>query len=196
MVAGAALLSLAPVMISVAALIRLDSEGPIFFRQTRVGLRGRPFLVYKFRTMVRNAEELAGGRVTRLDSPMVTRLGRMLRTTSLDELPQLFNVWKGEMSLVGPRPLLPGSIKAIEMRRQDMRPGCTGLPVVSGRQSLDWDRRIELDLYYVDHWSLWLDLKILLRTIPVALSRENVYDPQGEMKTRPVIVSIAGQPRS
>jgi sugar transferase EpsL len=115
---------------------------------------------------------------------VVTPFGRFLRTSSLDEIPQLFNVLKGEMSLVGPRPLLPGSVAPGEMRRQDMLPGCTGLAVVRGRQLLTWDERMQIDLWYVDHWSLALDLEILLKTIPVALSRRGVYDAQGEMKTR------------
>jgi lipopolysaccharide/colanic/teichoic acid biosynthesis glycosyltransferase len=183
-VAGAGLVALAPVMIAIAAAIRLESKGPVFFRQTREGHRRKPFTVYKFRSMVQNAEQRAGGFITRLDSPMVTSCGRFLRMSSLDELPQLINVLRGEMSLVGPRPLLPGSIGPNESRRQDMRPGCTGLAVVRGRQLLDWDQRIQLDLFYVDHWSLGLDLEILVKTIPVALSRRGVYDAQGEMKSR------------
>jgi lipopolysaccharide/colanic/teichoic acid biosynthesis glycosyltransferase len=183
--AGVGLMALAPVMLPIALLIRLESEGPVLFRQTREGHGGKPFSVYKFRSMVQNAEQRAGGVVTRLDSPMVTRFGRFLRTSSLDELPQLINVLKGEMSLVGPRPLLPGSVSAGEMRRQDMRPGCTGLVVVRGRQLLDWDERMQIDLWYVDNWSLRLDLEILLKTVPVALLRQGVYDVHGEMKTRP-----------
>jgi sugar transferase EpsL len=115
---------------------------------------------------------------------MVTSFGRFLRTSSLDEIPQLINVLKGEMSLVGPRPLLPGSVGPSEVRRHDMLPGCTGLAVVRGRQLLTWDERMQIDLWYVDHWSLRLDLEVLLKTIPVALSRRGVYDAQGEMKTR------------
>lgn len=183
--AGTALVGLAPLLALTALAIKIDSPGPILFRQIRVGEKGRPFEILKFRSMVPDATLRAGGQVTRLDSPLVTPLGRFLRLSSIDELPQLINVLRGEMSLVGPRPLLPGSIKASEMRRQDMRPGCTGLPVVSGRQSLDWERRMELDLLYVDDWSLWLDLKILLKTIPVALLAKNVYDKSGEMRMRP-----------
>ncbi len=182
-IATIGVLTLAPLMIVIAAAIKLDSPGPIIFRQQRIGLHGRLFWIHKFRSMVTDADRDGG--VTRLADPRVTRLGRLLRLSSLDEIPQLFNVIAGEMSLVGPRPLLPGTVHFSENRRHDMRPGCTGLPVISGRQSLDWEERMRLDLWYVDHWSPWLDLRILLRTIPVALSRKHVYNAQGQMPSRP-----------
>lgn len=184
-IAGTSLLLLAPALAAIALGVKLTSPGPIFFRQERVGLKGRLFLIWKFRSMAVDAMERAGGHVTRLDSPLVTPFGRFLRVSSLDELPQLINVVRGEMSLVGPRPLLQGTIHASEMRRQDMRPGCTGLAAVNGRQGLDWERRLELDLWYVDHWSLWLDLKVVVKTIPAVLFAKNISDSRGEMKARP-----------
>lgn len=171
-----------PFLILIAIAIKLDSPGPVIFRQGRAGLYGEPFTVCKFRSMVVGADR--DGPVTRLADPKVTRVGRFLRLTSLDELPQLVNVLRGEMSLVGPRPLLPDSIKPDEGWRQTMKPGCTSLPIVSGRQSLDWDERMRLDRWYVENWSLWLDLRILFKTILVAISRKNVYNEQGQMVPR------------
>jgi len=181
--ASVGLLVFSPVMCVVAVGIMLDSGGPVIFRQRRVGRCGRAFWVNKFRSMTVNAER--NGPASARASDYVTRTGRLLRLTSLDELPQLVNVLTGDMSIVGPRPLLPGTIRPSEARRHDMRPGCTGLPVVSGRQAIGWDERIRLDLWYVDHWSLWLDITILLRTVPVVLSRRNVYNVHGETPLRP-----------
>lgn len=181
-VAVISLLIAAPVMMLIAIAIRLESDGPVFFRQVRAGRNGRLFRIFKFRSMVQNAD--INGPVTRIDDHRVTRLGRLLRLTSLDELPQLFNVLKGDMSLVGPRPLLLDSLRPEEKERLRMKPGITGPVAVGGRQSLDWDQRMALDLDYVRNWSLRRDLVILLRTIPVSLSRANVYDPDGEMKAR------------
>jgi lipopolysaccharide/colanic/teichoic acid biosynthesis glycosyltransferase len=174
---------LSPLIFVAAVAITLDSRGPIIFRQQRVGFRGRPFWMYKFRSMTIDAGR--NGPVSTLRSTHVTRVGRLLRLSSFDELPQLVNVLKGDMGLVGPRPLLPGTIRASEARRHEMRPGCTGIPVVSGRQAIDWDERIRLDLWYVDHWSLWLDVAIMLKTVPVLLSRRNVYNAKGETPLRP-----------
>lgn len=182
--AAVALVALAPLMVPIAAAIKLESPGPVFFRQERLGQDGRALRIFKFRSMVANAEGIDGGRVTRLDSPLVTRFGRFLRTSSLDEIPQFINVLRGEMSLVGPRPLTSESVRPEDRRRLAVRPGCTGLVVVKGRQALSWDQRMALDLWYVDHWSLRLDLEILLKTVPVALMARNVYDASGEMKTR------------
>jgi undecaprenyl phosphate N,N'-diacetylbacillosamine 1-phosphate transferase len=184
MIAMLALLVLSPLLIAIAIWIKLDSPGSVLFRQERAGLHGRPFRICKFRSMVRNAEQIAGGPVTRLDSPVVTRSGRFLRLTSLDELPQLINVLMGDMSLVGPRPLLLFTIQPDEMRRLNVRPGITGMSQVGGRQRLTWGQRMALDLWYVDHWNLWLDVCILVKTIPVVVSRQNVYDADGEMKAR------------
>ncbi len=182
------LILLAPVLVVVAALIRLDSRGPILFRQRRMGLAGRPFSCLKFRTMVPDAEarlrelearnESAGGVLFKIkDDPRVTPLGRFLRKTSLDELPQLWNVLVGQMSLVGPRPLqLRDSEKLAEFdrdgyaRRLSVVPGITGPWQVGGRSDVDSDRMLDLDLEYVERWSVGVDVKILLRTILVVVA--------------------------
>ena len=174
----------APLFVMIALAIKLTSRGPIFFRQARGGQHGRPFTMYKFRTMVSDAEmqreELArfnqmSGPVFKIDKdPRITRVGRFLRKTSFDELPQLWNVFKGEMSLVGPRPLPIYEVEKFETpsqrRRLSMKPGLTCLWQISGRNQIQsFDRWVQLDLEYIDNWSLWLDLKILVRTIPVVL---------------------------
>lgn len=168
-------------MLPAALLIKLTSKGPIFFKQQRSGLNGAPFTIYKFRTMVTNAEqikhelaamnEMSGPVFKITKDPRVTPLGRLLRKTSVDELPQLFNILRGEMSLVGPRPLPVDEIKRINdmahRRRLSVKPGLTCLWQVSGRNEIkDFDNWVRLDLEYIDNWSLWLDFKILLRTIP------------------------------
>ena len=187
--AGLGLLALLPIMAAVAVAIRLTSRGPILFRQERLGQGGRSFWCLKFRTMVPGAEaklrelealnEVAGGVLFKIkDDPRVTRLGRFLRKTSLDELPQLWNVLVGEMSLVGPRPLqVRDSEKLCELDpegyalRLSVLPGVTGPWQVGGRSEADSDRMVSLDLDYVTNWSLALDLKILVRTIGVVLCR-------------------------
>jgi len=176
---AAALIILSPVMASVALAIRAIDGGPVFFRQTRVGLHGRPFDVLKFRTMVPDAEgqlddlrernEIRGPAFKLTDDPRLTRTGRFTRAASLDELPQIWNVLRGEMSLVGPRPPLPREVQAYDLwhrRRLSMKPGITGLWQVQGRREEDFDRWVELDLAYIDRWSIWLDFKIIVRTIP------------------------------
>lgn len=177
-----------PLLVAIGLLIRLTSQGSILFRQERAGFHGRRFWMYKFRTMLPGAEdmqdqvaylnEMAGPVFKATNDPRVTRLGRFLRRWSLDELPQLFNVLKGEMSLVGPRPLPlyeVSRIKGPQRRRLAMRPGITGLWQVSGRNMIDFDEWMQLDLQYVDHWSLGLDLMILVRTIPAVLRGEGAY---------------------
>jgi len=186
-IAGAAVLLavLLPFLIGIGALIRLTSRGPVIFRQERSGFHGRRFEMYKLRTMIQGAEDLQdqvahlnemAGPVFKITSdPRLTAVGRFLRRTSLDELPQLVNVVKGEMSLVGPRPLPvyeASRIKGAQRRRLAMRPGMTGLWQVSGRNSVDFDGWMQLDLLYVDRWSFGLDLRILLHTIPVVLRGE------------------------
>lgn len=162
----------------IALIIKLGSTGPVFFRQLRVGLEGKPFRAWKFRTMTAGVENGLGRHVTP-DDPWITRAGRPLREWGLDELPQLINVLKGEMSLVGPRPVLPTHISRYterQLRRLEMKPGITGWALVNGRNQLSWKRRIELDIWYVDHWSLSLDFRILLRTVWVVLiRREGIY---------------------
>ena len=184
------ILVLSPVYLSIALLIRFDSPGSIFYRQTRIGLHGRPFEVWKFRTMVIYADalqkELEAKNETRdgilfkiKDDPRVTRIGKFLRQYSLDELPQLFNVLMGEMSLVGPRPLPLRDVEKFAERhfiRQEVLPGITGLWQVSGRSNIDdFEQVVHLDLNYIKNWSLWLDLSILLRTVKVVLQRAGAY---------------------
>ena len=187
-VGGLALLLLAsPLLVVLMAMVKLDSRGPAFFRQVRAGRNGHPFTMIKLRTMVVDAEERldelrelneGAGLLFKIgDDPRVTRLGRALRKLSLDELPQLINVLKGEMSLVGPRPLPAddGDYLGDVRRRLLVRPGITGLWQVSGRSDLSWDEAVRLDLYYVDNWSLTYDLSILWRTIWVVLKRKGAY---------------------
>jgi len=168
------LLLLSPVMAVVALVVRLDSPGPALFRQERTGRGGVTFSILKFRSMVRGAER--SGPVMSMSDARVTTTGRVLRRTSLDELPQLLNVLRGEMSLVGPRPLLPGTTRATEARRLEMRPGVTSLVEVSNPHLLSWDERMQVDVSYVEEWSLWLDLRILVRTIPVVFTRKDILD--------------------
>lgn len=169
---------LLPVFVLLALAIKLDDPGPVFFRQERVGQNKRIFKIFKFRTMVLEAEKKGAGVFVEEEDPRITRVGKVLRHTSLDELPQLFNIIKGEMSLVGPRPTLPYQVENYDqeqLRRLLMKPGVTGWAQVNGRSSLAWPERIELDLWYIDNWSLWLDLKILLKTVMVVLKRSNLY---------------------
>ncbi len=178
----------APLLALIALAVRLDSPGPVIFRQTRVGLHGRLFEMYKFRSMRVGAEEQqdmlaefneADGPIFKIkDDPRLTRVGRILRRMSLDELPQLVNVLRGEMSLVGPRPPIPSEVEKYQewhKKRLEAPPGMTGLWQVSGRSRLSFDEMVLLDIYYIENWSLWLDLKILLRTIPKVLMGEGAY---------------------
>jgi exopolysaccharide biosynthesis polyprenyl glycosylphosphotransferase len=182
-VAGAGLLVLSPLLLAIAAAIRLTSSGPALFRQERCGLNGRRFTLYKFRTMFDGAEaqqaamahlnEVEGPVFKLRRDPRVTWVGRLLRRFSIDELPQLINVLAGDMSLVGPRPPLPEEVTQYERwqrRRLSMKPGMTGLWQVSGRSEVDFTTWMHLDLAYIDQWSLWLDLKILAKTLPAVLS--------------------------
>lgn len=178
------LLCISPVLLVIAILIRLDSPGPILFRQQRSGLNGRPFVIFKFRTMVTNAEqfkhelqamnEMSGPVFKITHDPRITRLGKILRKYSLDEFPQLLNVLRGEMSLVGPRPLPVDEVKRFNdlahRRRLSVKPGLTCIWQVNGRNQVsDFNDWVRMDLEYIDNWSLWLDLSILLRTIPAVL---------------------------
>ncbi len=187
-VAAAALLVLAPVLLALALAVRIDSAGPVLFRQERVGINGRSFTMLKFRSMVVDAdrqlaalraENISDGLLFKLrDDPRVTRVGRLLRRLSLDELPQLVNVLTGSMSLVGPRPPLPSEVAAYDSsvrRRLLVKPGLTGLWQVSGRSDLPWDEAVRLDLRYVENWSLMLDLLILWRTGRAVLGRSGAY---------------------
>jgi len=168
----------APLLGLLAAAVKLTDRGPVLFRQTRVGKYGRLFKLNKFRTMVPGAEALGAGLTTAEGDPRITRVGRVLRRTSLDELPQLFNVLVGDISLVGPRPTVPAHLDyygPFERRRLEMRPGITGLAMIRGRNSNPWSVRIRYDVEYIDNFSLWLDLKILLKTVPVVLGRKGTY---------------------
>jgi exopolysaccharide biosynthesis polyprenyl glycosylphosphotransferase len=172
-----------PVLAVLALLVRLDSPGPVFFRQERVGRNGRRFKLVKLRTMARDAERLRAGLLSQskdpgwlhLDhDPRITRLGRLLRHTSLDELPQLWNVLRGHMSLVGPRPLVPEEDRLVQLwarGRLDLTPGITGLWQVLGRTSIPFEEMVKLDYLYVTNWSLWGDVRLMLRTLPVVLRR-------------------------
>lgn len=167
-IGGGALAVLLLPMLAIALLVRCKMGAPVLFRQVRPGLGQRPFVMLKFRTM-RDGEESDGARLT--------DLGRVLRATSLDELPELWNVLKGEMSLVGPRPLLMEYLPlytAQQARRHEVRPGLTGLAQVRGRNAISWERKFALDVWYVDHRSLWLDLKILGLTVVKILQRSDI----------------------
>jgi lipopolysaccharide/colanic/teichoic acid biosynthesis glycosyltransferase len=170
------------VLLITALAIRVLDGPPVLFRQTRVGLHGRPFTIIKFRTMAPDAEErlhevahlneLEGAAFKASNDPRMSSIGSVLRRTSIDELPQLWNVLRGEMSLVGPRPPLPTEVVEYDIwhrRRLSMKPGITGLWQVESRHESNFDRWVELDLSYIDRWTLWLDLSILLRTMPSVL---------------------------
>jgi len=182
------LLLLAPVFLAVALAIKLNSPGPVFFRQKRVGLQGRTFDILKFRSMYRDAEarleslrahnEMSGPVFKMRNDPRITRVGRFIRRTSLDEFPQFWNVLRGEMSVVGPRPPLPAEVrqyKRWQRRRLSVKPGITCLWQISGRNNIDFDRWMELDLEYIDQWSLWSDIQICLKTIPAVLGTRGAH---------------------
>jgi exopolysaccharide biosynthesis polyprenyl glycosylphosphotransferase len=187
--AGLGLVTAAPLLVALAVVIKATSRGPALYRQTRVGRDGRPFTVYKLRTMVDGAHEhrghliplndVSGGPLFKLkDDPRVTRIGRALRRFSLDELPQLWNVLTGSMSIVGPRPALPEEVERYEPHvfgRLLVKPGITGLWQVSGRSNLSWDESVRLDPYYVRNRSFALDVKILLRTVAAVFSGRGAY---------------------
>lgn len=171
------LILLAPLLAALALLVRWRLGSPVLFRQRRPGYRGQPFTLYKFRTM----NDRRGPDGTLLpDAERLTRFGRFLRASSLDELPELFNVLRGEMSLVGPRPLLMQYLARYspeQMRRHEVLPGLTGWAQVNGRNALTWQEKFRLDVWYVDHWSFWLDIKILFLTLWKALKREGISQP-------------------
>lgn len=173
-VSSVGLLVFSPVIVGVSLAILVRLGRPTLFRQQRPGYNGQPFYVYKFRTMISQTERDG---IPLNDAQRLTPLGRIIRQLSLDELPQLWNVLKGDMSLIGPRPLLMEYLPLYtpeQMRRHDMRPGITGLAQVSGRNEVPWEKKFELDVWYVDHWSLWLDMKIFVLTIQKVLKGEGV----------------------
>lgn len=168
------LLLLSPLLLAVALAIKITSPGEVFFKQQRLGLNREVFWMYKFRSMVTNAQNIGSGMFVEKDDPRITKVGKIIRKTSIDELPQLFNVLRGEMSLVGPRPAPLHHFDKYDKRqlkRFAVKPGVTGWAQVNGRVALYWPERIELDLWYVENYSIWLDLKILLQTVQVVLSQ-------------------------
>jgi sugar transferase EpsL len=171
------LLILSPLLLVISLLVVVNYGTPIIFRQKRPGYQGKPFWVYKFRTMT-NDQDAQDNLLP--DGQRLTRLGRLLRSTSLDELPELFNVIRGEMSIVGPRPLLMQYLERYspeQARRHEILPGITGWAQVNGRNALTWEEKFKLDVWYVDHWSLWLDIRILLLSIVKVLRREGINQP-------------------
>jgi sugar transferase EpsL len=171
------LLILSPLLLVISLLVVVNYGTPIIFRQKRPGYQGKPFWVYKFRTMT-NDQDAQDNLLP--DGQRLTRLGRLLRSTSLDELPELFNVIRGEMSIVGPRPLLMQYLERYspeQARRHEILPGITGWAQVNGRNALTWEEKFKLDVWYVDHWSFWLDIRILLLSIVKVLRREGINQP-------------------
>jgi lipopolysaccharide/colanic/teichoic acid biosynthesis glycosyltransferase len=177
LLAALGLVILSPILLLAAVLVRIYHGSPVIFTQKRPGFKGTPFHIYKFRTMT-DARDKSGKPLP--DSERLTRLGRFLRASSLDELPELFNVLRGEMSIVGPRPLLMQYLERYtpeQARRHDVLPGITGWAQVNGRNALTWEDKFRLDVWYVDHWSLWLDMKIILLTVWKVLKREGISQP-------------------
>jgi lipopolysaccharide/colanic/teichoic acid biosynthesis glycosyltransferase len=180
-VSALALALSSPVLALAALAIRVESPGAVIYRQRRSGLRGREFDVLKLRTMVDGAEHLGAGLAVNENDSRITRVGAFLRRTSLDELPNLLNVLRGEMSLIGPRPTLPVQVAQYTERqrgRLQVKPGITGWAQVNGRASLPWPERIELDLYYIEHRSLALDVRIVWRTLAMVLGGSGLYKGQ------------------
>ncbi len=174
-----ALIILSPVLLITAIAVKLDSPGPVIFKQDRLGRGGKVFKIYKFRSMCENAEHTGSGVYSGADDMRVTKVGKIIRATSIDELPQLVNILKGDMSFVGPRPPLtyhPWKLSEYteeQLHMFDVRPGITGWAQVHGRKDVEWHKRIELNCWYVDHVSLWLDLKILFTTVIKVLKNED-----------------------
>ena len=171
-----------PLWLYVIIRIKTEDRGPVFFVQERVGRNGRLFRMYKFRSMVVGAEKKGLGVFVRTDDERITKIGKLIRKTSIDELPQLINVLKGEMSVVGPRPTLKYQVERYnkeQKRRLLVKPGITGWAQINGRNNMTWPEKIKLDLWYVDHWSIGLDLKIIGRTIWSVLKREGIYSDEG-----------------
>lgn len=173
-----------PLFLIIAVLIKIDSKGPVFFIQERVGKNGKLFKFIKFRTMVDNAEKIGLKSGASENDPRITKIGKFLREWTIDELPQFINILKGDMSLVGPRPWIAYAGKDIKMKelwqkRISIKPGLVSLVDVKGRNLVPWEKRFEYDSWYIDHWSLWLDLKILVLGFFAVLSRRGVYGEDG-----------------
>lgn len=183
--AAGVLLLLSPFIALIILAIKLSDGGPLLFVQDRVGRGGRSFRCYKFRTMVAGAGTEGPGLAITAGDPRITRVGRVLRLWTLDEIPQLLNVLKGDMSIVGPRPWVPGQAAHCgpsAKRRFEFRPGMAGWAWIHGRNLLPWDERIGLDLWYVDHWSFWLDLRILAKAFVLLFRRAGVYEAGAERR--------------
>jgi len=181
------LIIVAPLLLVSAIAIKLGSRGPVFFRLRVAGVQGKGFDQWKLRTMVEGARENGDRFETSSCDPRITQVGHFLRRWSIDELPQLWNVLRGEMSIVGPRPVffeIASKYSAKQVRRLAMRPGLTGLAQVQGRNLLTWAERVELDIFYVEHYSLWLDCEIIARTIPVLFQGEGVYGKDGRVRVQ------------
>jgi lipopolysaccharide/colanic/teichoic acid biosynthesis glycosyltransferase len=177
LIAALALVLLSPFLLAAAIAIKLGSRGPVFYRQRRVGLGGREFEMLKLRTMVRGSDPVGVGTVVARDDPRVTAAGRFLRRTSLDEVPNLVNVLRAEMAIVGPRPTIPAQVDDYtprQRRRHEVLPGITGWAQVQGRAGIPWEERIELDVWYVDHRSAALDARILARTAWLVLTGQGL----------------------
>ncbi|PMR71860.1 sugar transferase [Halomonas heilongjiangensis] len=186
-VSGGAIVLLAPLMLLISLLIRLDSSGPVLFAQKRVGRDLREFRIFKFRTMLdrdpESIDQFSEGVICSGQDPRITRVGRMLRAMSLDELPQLFNIMKGDMSLVGPRPILREQVEVVPeiyRKRFSVRPGLTGLAQVQGRRSLGWMEQLEFDANYVDRASFFLDLRLIMMTAYVVIAFKGIYGGSGK----------------
>jgi lipopolysaccharide/colanic/teichoic acid biosynthesis glycosyltransferase len=180
-VSAPALVLSSPLLLAAMLAVRLESPGPVIYRQRRAGRGGKPFDVLKLRTMVDGAEHIGAGLAVNANDSRITRVGAFLRRSSLDELPNLLNVLRGEMTLIGPRPTLPAQVDQYTERQRGrlaMKPGITGWAQVNGRASLPWSERIELDLYYLENRSLSLDLRILLRTPAMVLGGSGLYKGQ------------------
>ena len=176
------LILLLPLFFVIAVLVKIDSRGSIFFRFERVGRNGKSFKPFKFRTMGKKAIETGLGYTVSKDDSRITKMGKFLRRSGLDELPQLINVIRGEMSLVGPRPTFSYQVEKysdFQKKRLLVRPGITNLVLIKGRNLLSWEERIKYDVWYIEHWSFWLDIKILLITPFVVLSGKGVYGEKG-----------------
>ena len=185
LVSLAALTLLSPLIGLIALAIKLDSGGPVFFVQDRVGKLGKTFHCYKFQTMDIGAESEGLGLEVARDDPRFTRIGRFLRHWTLDEIPQLMNILQGSMSIVGPRPTVLSQVVRYtpqQRRRLEVKPGMAGWAWIQGRNSISWRKRIELDIWYVNHWSLWLDFQILLKACWVLLRRQGLYDADGVVR--------------
>ncbi len=177
LIAAVGLIITSPILLAAAIAIRLEGGGPVIYRQSRVGLGGREFEMLKLRTMVAGSDPVGVGAIVTSTDSRVTRVGRFLRRSSLDELPNLINVLRGEMAIVGPRPTIEAQVRDYtprQHRRHQVRPGITGWAQVQGRAGIPWDERIELDLWYVDNRSLALDLRIILRTVGLAASGQGL----------------------